>query len=654
MSIKTGKNSKPYYRRYIVYGLCGWLLLTAAVGMALTPISAPLQEIKQLFASGKYSIVLEKSLGILNTRGDRLSPMEGAFLHYYVGMAYNKNGNNEMAVDYLKKIEIQYPASEYVKLALMELADIFKDDYFKKESYLEKVYEKFPKTPEAVEAGIEMCKGYLRLKNFRKALPILETIVNLWNKGEEKPELYMLMAVAYAGINDFIEARDYLIRTEKILPGLINSNPLYQLEAGKIYYNSTNFKKTILYLESMFNTFSDYKDIPQAAVLLAQAYEKENKAFLASVFLIKAIQKKPAQKHIHTLYLHLGRILNDLDERSMNKVKQNYPLLSNSEKLLTIVKNNSLDYEERKTAAILLSDEYKKNNKMVKSLDNFYKFLGNQRDPLVEKLFKESLDSYIYELGEKKDHQELFKAWVKLKDRKSYLSPENLLRFGDILFQVKMYVNAEEIYRHLIKYRMYSKHWPVAMKQLARIYFHLGKHSEMLELMEKLDITKEPELSEFNYYKVQAQQKTDQADEVKKILDSGKVAFKKVDTRHQFDLLRMKVRQLDKQKEYEEALKLCRMMELYDPVPEVERIQLFLDIADLHYKKGELEESLAEYLRTFRRKTVTKANKEWMLFRIISIYRKQDKKAEEEEALKQFRELSPNSFWLRQLDKDVR
>lgn len=645
---------ESHYRRILTWGLSGWLLATAAIGMAQPPLSAPMQEIKQLFASGKYSIVLEKSLGILNSQGDRLSPMDGAFLHYYIGLAYKKNGNNEMAADYLKKIETQYPASDYVKLASMELADVFKDDYFQKESYLEKVYEKFPKTPEAVDAGIEMCKGYLQLKNYRKALPILETIVNLWKKGEEKPELYMLMAVAYAGINDYIEARDYLIRTEKALPKLINTNPFYQLEAGKIYYNSANFKKTITYLERLFNTFSGYKDISQAAVLLAQAYEKENKPFLSAVFLVKAIQKKPAQKHLHTLYLQLGRILNNLDERSLNKIKQNYPLLSNSEKLLTIVKNNSLNYEERKTAAILLSDEYKKNNKMVKSLDNFYKFLGTQRDPLVEKLFKENLDAYIFDLGQKKDHRELFRAWVKLKDRKSYLSPENLLRFGKILFKVKMYVNAAEIYRHLIKYRMYSQHWPIAMKQLARIDFHLGKYSEMLELLRKLDIKKEPELSEFNYYKIQAQKNLDQAGNVQDTLDAGSLEFKEVDNKHQYDLLRMKVGQLDKQKEYEEALKLCRKMEAFDLTTEAEKIQLHLTIADLHYKKGELEESLAEYQRTFQRKAVSNANKEWILFRMISIYRKQDKKTEEEAALKQFRELSPNSFWLRQLDKDVR
>jgi len=651
MSTRPEKNKYSGIRRYIA---CGLLLLTAVVGMALTPVSTPLEEIKQLFATGKYSIVLEKSLGILNAQADRLSPVEGAFLYYYVGLAYKKNGNNELAAEYLQKIETQYPASEYVKLALMELADIHKDDYFRKESYLEKVYEEFPKTPEALDAGVEMCKGYLRLKNFRKALPVLETIVNLWKKGEEKPELFMLMAVAYAGINDYIEARDYLIRTEQELPGLINGNPFYQLEAGKIYYNSANFKKTIVYLESLINTFSDYKDISEASVLLALAYEKENKPFLSAVFLIKAIQKKPAQKQLHTLYLNLGRILNNLDERSMNKIKQNYPLLSNSEKLLTIVKNNSLNFEERKTAAILLSDEYKKNNKMVKSLDNFYKFLGTQQDPLVEKLFKENLDAYIHELGKKKDHRELFEAWVKLKDRKSYLSPQNLLRFGEILFQVKMYVNAGEIYRHIIKYRMYSEYWPTAMKQLARIDFQLGKYDELLELLGKLDVKKEPELSEFNYYKIQARQNVGQAEAVTATPDPGGVDLKMVENKYQFDLLRVKVGQLDKRKEYEEALELCRIMDGFAQATEADRIQLSLTIADLHYKKGELEESLAEYQRTFRWKTATKDNKEWILFRIVSIYRKQGKVPEEEEALKQLREMSPNSFWLRQLDKNVR
>ncbi|NIM14640.1 MAG: tetratricopeptide repeat protein [Candidatus Aminicenantes bacterium] len=624
-----------------------------SLGLHSQSVPASMREIKELFTSGKYSLVLENSLDILNTEESRLTPGEAAFLHYYIGMAYKKHYNYDMAVDYLKKIELKYPASDYLKLAYLELADIFKNDYFQKEAYLEKVFEKFPKTPEAIDAGIELSSNYLRLKNYQKALHVLETIVNLWKKGETKPELYMLLAVAYSGINDYIEAVDYLRQVEKLIPDTIDSNPFYLLEAGKICYNSLNFKKAIAYLEQLFNVFSDYKGIPEAAVLLAQAYEREEKPFLGAIFLVKAIQKKPGKRHLYTLYLHLGRILNGLEERELNKIKQYYPLFSNAERLLTSVKENSMDFQERKTAAILLSDEYKKANKMVKSLDNFYKFLGTHRDPLVEKLFRESLDAYVVGLDKKKNHEELIKAWVKLKERKSFLSPENLLRFGEILYRLKMITNAEEIYRHLVKYRMYAKHWPAAYKQLIRIDFQLGRYEECSKFLKRLDIKKDPELSEFNYYNVLSLQKLKKENELKELLKTNTADVDTINNLYQFRILLVKVGQLEKEKKYDKALNLCLKMNDFQEAPEEDKVHLTIATADLQYKKKEFTEALDNYKWALKSKAVSNTNKEWILFRITIIYRQMGNASEAYGSLKHLKELNPNSFWVRQLEKNA-
>ena len=140
--------------------------------------SINLKEIEDLVQNERYSIALEKALNILNTKESMLSPVEAGKLNYLIGTAYKKNGNNEMAISYLKKIEQQFPTSEYVKHAFLELADIYKHDYYQREANLEKVFERFPQTPEAIYAGLELSKSYLNVKNYKKAIPVIEKLVN--------------------------------------------------------------------------------------------------------------------------------------------------------------------------------------------------------------------------------------------------------------------------------------------------------------------------------------------------------------------------------------------------------------------------------------------------------------------------------------------
>jgi outer membrane protein assembly factor BamD (BamD/ComL family) len=634
------------------------LLLQSRLAFGETPeVPPPLRDIKTLFAAGQYSLVLEKSLYILNTKGDRLAVTEAAFLHYYIGMAYKKNRNIDLAVEYLKKIESNYPGSEYMGPAWLELADIYNDDYFLKEAYLEKVFEKFPNTPEAAAAGLELSNEYLRLGYFRKALPLLETLVNLWKKGDEKPELYMLLAAAYAGTDDFTGAIGYLRQAEKRTGDAIAGNPFYLFAAGRICYNCLNFDKAVIYLEQLFNVFPDYKDIPAAALLLAQAYEREKKPFIGAVFLVKAIQKNPAEKYLYTLYLHLGRILAALDERELDKIKQNYPLLSDSERLLTLVKNNSMNFEERKTAAIFLSDEYRKNKNIEKSIDNFYQFLAAYRDPRVEKLFRENLEEYLDDLEKNGNYEELLKTWAKLRGRKSFLAPGNLLRFGEILYRLKFYANAEEVYRHLVRYRMYVQHWPEAYKQLARIVFQSGRYRECGEILKKLDAAafEEPEQSELLYYNAFSLQKLGKEEELKKLLDSRTAPSNGIDNLFQYKILLLKVRQLEKEKEYDEALDLClKPMDL--PVgAEADKVRVTVTItaAGLLYKMKKFREALAYYERAFQSGAAsTTAGREWVLFRITVLYRRLEDTSRAEDSLKQLKKLNPASFWVRQLEKN--
>jgi lipopolysaccharide biosynthesis regulator YciM len=478
----------------------------------------------------------------------------------------------------------------------------------------------------------------------------METIVNLWKKGEENPELYILMAVGYSGIKDYLEAIDYLRQAEKTIKTTIESNPYYLFEAGKILHNNLNFQKAITYLELLFNVYPTYKDIPEAVTLLALCYERENKLFLSAVFLIKAVEKKPPQKHIHNLFLILGRILGKLNEKELKKIKRNYPLFSDAKKLLTYVKNNSLDFEQKRTAAILLSDEFKKADNLEKVVDNFYKFLGERRDPLVERLFKQNLDNFLYDLDKKEKYQEIFKVWVKLKRRKSYLSPENLLRFGQVLLELKLNANAEEIYQHLLRYRMFSQHWPAARKQLIRIYFQLGCCQECLQQLERLDIDNEREKSEFNYYRLTCYHHLEKDEEAKNFLDSDAGNFDEITNIFIYRIAQLKAHHLEKKKKHNEALEIYQQMIVFNQVPREDEGRLMVSIANLYYELKDPESSLSYYRLAEKYNT----NIEWILFRIITLLNQLEKKSGAEKEMEKLKKINPDSFWVKQLEKNVR
>jgi tetratricopeptide (TPR) repeat protein len=364
--------------------------------------------------------------------------------------------------------------------------------------------------------------------------------------------------------------------------------------------------------------------------------------------LIKAIEKKPSQKKGHTLMLQLGSVLGKLDEKEIAKIKRNYPLYSNATKLLTLVKNNSTVFEERKTATILLSGELKKGGNMEESIDNFHKFLKTKREPIVEKMFKKDLDTYLDQLDKKDEAEALFKSWVKLKRRKSYLSGENLLRFGRSLEKMGLYQNADEVYRHLIKYQMFSKHWPEALRQLARVYFKMGDYTQCLQFIERLNLSSEPLKSEFNYYKSIAFDNLKKEDDLKDLLE--KVQYNKLFTIYQYRLAGKKAVYLESEKRYNEALEYYQKMLQFNDVKGKEKGQLMSSIADLYYKVEDNESALSYY----RLAQQYGSNLEWSLYRIASILWELGKKPEAKQALDTLKNTSPDSFWVKQLEKHVK
>ncbi|MDQ1350530.1 MAG: Tetratricopeptide repeat protein [Acidobacteriota bacterium] len=621
--------------------------------------SIDLTSIEELLKNQKYSVALEKALTILNTKQSLLSPIEAGKLHYLIGVAYKKNGNADMAVNYLKKIEIQFPASEYLKQSLLELADIYKEEYFQKEAYLEKVFDKYPQSPEAVYAGIELSKDYFTLKNYKKAVPIIEKMVKTWNVGEQYPELEMLLAIVYAGTDDNTQAAVYLEKAEKKIPTIINSNPSYLFEAGKIHHHNRDHQKAADYLTKLINVYPTFKDIDEAAITLSQSYQQQKNSYMSAIYLIKILAANPQdQKKKYGLLLNLGKILGTLKQEELEKIKTNYPLYCDSKRLLAMVKENSPDSDQKKTAAILLGGEFQKTGNFAQANEDYYHFLEKKRDPLVEKLFRENLDMYLDALRHDKNYDEVFKFWALIKGKKSYLSGANLMKLGAVLYDMQLYGNAHEIYSFMDQYTMFSQYWPEVRRQLARLYIKMEQYDEYLDIRAKIviDDASEAEKSEFLYYTLRAYKKTANSEEVKNLIKTVAINPRQIENIYQYQVLELKAETLAEEKDPASgaaALELYNELFNYKGSTASQRSSLLVKNADLNYNLGNWQAALDNYNNAeeyLANETATE-NKEWILFRKISIHRNTDRPEEAQKTLAELRKLNPASFWLRQAEK---
>jgi len=249
----------------------------------------------------------------------------------------------------------------------------------------------------------------------------------------------------------------------------------------------------------------------------------------------------------------------------------------------------------------------------------------------------------------KDNYQDIFKAWIKLKNRKSYLSAENLLKFGDVFLQNNMYANAEEIYQHLLKYQMYSEFWPEVLKQLGRIQFRMGRYGECLESIRRLDLEKEPEISEFNYYRLRCYRHRRREEDAVKLLNSEAVNFTEITDLFQYRLSQQKALRVEEEKKYDEALQIYQQMLLFSEAPEADQGRMMVSVADLYYRLKDLESSLSYY----RLAEKYNANMEWILYRIASIYKELNMTPEAAAEQEKLKKLNPNSFWLKQLEKNA-
>jgi tetratricopeptide (TPR) repeat protein len=216
--------------------------------------------------------------------------------------------------------------------------------------------------------------------------------------------------------------------------------------------------------------------------------------------------------------------------------------------------------------------------------------------------------------------------------------------------QLQLNDNATGIYLHLLKYKMYSEHWPVARKQLIRIYVQLGHHRECLQQLEQLNLDNEKEKSEFNYYRLFSYLHLEKDKEAEKFLDAEAGNFHQITDIFQYRIALFKAQHLDKKNKHNEALDIYQRLIDFKQVPREDEGRLMVSMANLYYKLRDPESALSYYRLAEKYNT----NMEWVLFRIITILKQMGKRIEAVKEMEKLKKINPGSFWVKQLEKNVR
>lgn len=600
------------------------------------------REIIELYNRKKYSILLEKTISLLSGTSGRLTPTEEAFLQYYTGSAYIKQGNYTAGTGYFRELEQKHPKSEFLKFVFLQRAELDKSDYFKWEAWLLKIFNNYPKSKEAVNAGIKLSKSYLKLKNHTKAVRILETIVNLWQMEEQDRESIILLALAYSGIRDYIEAVDYVRKAADLIQPVIDRNQQYLFEAGNIYYNTQNFKEAIASHQRFLNIYTKSPKLPEAAIQMADAYERTGNRYMAAIYLITVIRQKRGEKKNYTMLLNLARILMNLDAGDYRKIARRYPLESKITPMLKEVRDKSPEFNERREAVLLLGTSLKKEDRKKELFDIYFDFLRQKRDKYLEGIFKKTLNSYINELVAKKNYNGIAQVWSKLKTRKSLLSGDNLLSVAEMFYQLNLLKNTEDIIKHIKKYTMYRKLYQKADILLIRTAFKKNDYAGTLNLLNRFKAVPKNRQKEFLYYKLISLEEEKKDKLLAAELDKLKTEVPK--DNYSYRILMLKSRSLELKNRYSEALAVLNTAIKYKSAREKDYL---VKKADILYGTGKLDESLTLYNRAAK---VIKDNPDWILFQKINIM-KQMQKNQETAVLKQEMEKKyPDSYWLKQLN----
>lgn len=618
--------------------LCAAWRLTAA---------GPSDEVRALLEQKKYAIVLEKCLAALNDPKKKPSPEEAAYLLYAAGRANQGLNNPTQAANFFKRVEETFPLSSWLLPALNELAEIQRSTPLPRYATLLKIVDKFPASAEARRAAVEIGRFEVQNRGYQRALLVLERMLLQKAFVEEQPEALLLAAVCYDEMRNNVKAAEYLRLGETRAPQLIQANPFYLHYAGKIAFDNVNFARAAVYLERLLNTFPRYERAWEAALQLAQALEKTNKPFLATVKLAQELDKKPAESIRVTLMLNLARILQKLTEEDQRRFASTHPRYADVERILENVQASTSNYEEKREAAILRGTRLSRENKSEEALRNYYEFVRRRRDPLVEEFFRQSVDDFVNRSYAKNEYEPIFRFWLEIRDTKSLLSGNTLLKIARVMTAMNLSRNAAEILDHLLKYQMYKEVWAGARQEYIRVKFQLRLYADCLRLIDD-SAGQEPPDGEFLYYKLTCLERLGRTAELRRLL--GALAVEKVGNNYQAGILLLQARFLKNERKTAEAEGVLLRLAPYNGLTPAERAYVWTSLGDCRFLQNDPETALKYYTMA----EPLGRNVDWLLYQKVRLLRQLKRDAEAGREFDRLAKLHPDSFWLRQLRRDVR
>lgn len=628
-------------RRALVAGLLLWLAASRCAASVLQ------DEVRTLYENKQYTRVLEKALGFLNSQPEKLTPAEHAFLLHFTAQAYLRSNSPDMALSHWRQLEERFPDSEWLKGAWTQQLEMAGSDYAVREPLLHKLYQRFPLSDEAVNAGLELSRHLIRFGSFQKALLILDRLAQVWKRGDDFPESYILLAISFAAMRDNVQSIRYLNKGEAALPDLVRFNPEYLFWAARILSDNLDFARAARYLTRLQNVYPRHPRFAEAAVLLAQALEKEKKPFSGAIALVTALGRENEPGWKHTLLLGLGRLLLRLPPEDVARVAKQSPRYADAEQVLLTVQESSPSYEQRRESAILLSQHYQQQKQADKALSNYRQFLERRRDPLVEEFFRNSSDEILNRLYEQGQREDIIRFWASVSDRKSLVAPESLLRIAATLSRVGMQASAVEILDHLLKYRMYSRFWDDARRQALRIRFANRDYAGCLEMLAQVTPTGTAEADEFSYYHAVCWQSLKNDRELDEFLETH--PCRDAGSEFQAKLCLLKAERLEARKLYAAALDIYAVLEKVQPPP-LPRARLLTRMGNVRYLQGDMAGALSAYTEAER----NAGDPEWLAFQKATILVRLGRKEAAAAEVARLRQVNADSFWLRQLPADVR
>lgn len=131
---------------------------------------------------------------------------------YYAGMAYYYKLEMSSAIRQFRRLQVEWPGSEYVPQSYLFLARAFLYDerYDKAEETLRLVLEKYPELNAEDEVSLLQAKLALRREGKGQAIEMLELVRNSVRSNERKIELTIQMAALYMDLGRYDKAVDVL------------------------------------------------------------------------------------------------------------------------------------------------------------------------------------------------------------------------------------------------------------------------------------------------------------------------------------------------------------------------------------------------------------------------------------------------------------